>query len=41
MPEKSGLIKPFNVFQQSLGELLFDLSFSTNLSRSAFLDFLI
>ena len=40
MPEKSGLIKPFNVFQ-SLGELLFDLSFSTNLSRSALLDFLI
>ena len=32
-----GLIKPFIVFHQSLGELLFDLSFSTNLSRSVFL----
>ena len=40
-PERSGLINPFNVFHQSLGELLFDLSFSTNLSRSALLDFLI
>ena len=31
-PERSGLINPLNVFHQSLGELLFDLSFSTNLS---------
>ena len=40
-PEKSGLINHFNVFHQSLGELLFDVSFSTNLLRSALLDFLI
>ena len=36
MPERSGLIKPLNAFHQSLGELLFELSFSTNLSRSFF-----
>ena len=41
MAERSGLINPFNVFLQSLGELLFDFSFSTNLSRTALLDFLI
>ena len=40
-PERSGLIKHFNVFHQSLGELSFDFSFSTNVSRSALLDFLI
>ena len=34
-PDRSGLIKPFHVFHQSLGESLFDLSFSTYLSRSA------
>ena len=41
MPGTSGLIKHFNIFHQSLGELLFDQSFSTNVSRSAFLNFLI
>ena len=39
MPERSGLIKPFNAFHQSLGELLFELSFSTNLSRSVLFGF--
>ena len=40
-PVRSGLIHPFNAFHQSLSELLFDLSFSTNLSLTALLDFLI
>ena len=41
MPERFVLLKYFNVFHQSLGDLLFDLSFSTNLPRFGLLDFLI
>ena len=35
------LTKPFNIFNQSFGELLVDFSISTNFSRSAFLDSMI